>query len=103
MNLIDDPEMADRAAEVLKAVGHPLRLRIIAMLCRREQNVTSLAQMLDVPQAIVSQHLRILRMRGLTGVTRQSGHAVYWIAEPHLRDMVKCVTGCVSGSEEEIG
>lgn len=102
MNLIENPELADRAAEVLKAVGHPLRLRLVAMLCRSNENVTSLAQKLEVPQAIVSQQLRILRMRRLVGVTRESGHAIYWLAEPHLRDMVRCVTGCVGGSTEEI-
>ena len=81
-------------------MGHPLRLRLVALLCERPENVTQLARALGVPQAIVSQHLRILRMRGLVGVTRDSGHANYWLAEPHLRDMVWCVTGCVSGSQE---
>lgn len=96
MVLLENPEMAEKAAEVLKAVGHPLRLRIVAILCEEEQNVTDLALKLGVQQAIVSQQLRILRMRGLTGVTRKNGHATYWIAEPHLRDLVRCMTGCVN-------
>jgi ArsR family transcriptional regulator len=99
MNIIENPSLAERAAEVLKAVGHPLRLRIVALLCQQEQNVTSLADKLDVAQAIVSQQLRILRMRNLTGVTRKNGHATYWIAEPHLRDLVACVSGCVQSRD----
>ena len=99
-DIVENPDLAVQAAEVLKAVGHPLRLRIIALLCREELNVTSLAEKLEVPQAIVSQQLRILRMRGLTGVTRHAGMATYWIAEPHLRDMVACVTGCVCSPRE---
>jgi DNA-binding transcriptional ArsR family regulator len=101
-DLLDDTTLANRAAEVLKAVGHPLRLRIVALLCRAERNVTGLAEKLDVPQAIVSQQLRILRMRGLVGVTRKNGLALYWLAEPHLRDMVACVTDCVSSRAEGI-
>ena len=80
---------------VLKAVGHPIRLRIIALLCEANANVGELAERLAVPQAIISQQLRILRMRGLAGVTRAEGHATYWLAEPHLRDLIGCVSGCV--------
>ena len=93
--LVDEPSLAEKAAEVLKAVGHPIRLRIIALLCEANANVGELAERLAVPQAIISQQLRILRMRGLAGVTRAEGHATYWLAEPHLRDLIGCVSGCV--------
>jgi DNA-binding transcriptional ArsR family regulator len=50
---------------VPKAVGNPVRLRIVAALCEGEENVGGLAERLDLKQAIVSQQLRILRMSGL--------------------------------------
>jgi DNA-binding transcriptional ArsR family regulator len=96
-SVVDSTPLARHAAEVLKAVAHPLRIRIVGALCGRSQNVGELAERLGAPQAIVSQQLRILRMRGLVGVTRENGHALYWIAEPHLHDMIRCVSGCVSG------
>ena len=49
-------------AESLKALAHPARLRVIAALCEQEESVIGLSQRLDVPQAILSQQLRILRM-----------------------------------------
>ena len=56
-----DPERARRVSEVLKAVAHPLRIRIVAILAEKDENVTALAETLEAPQAIVSQQLRILR------------------------------------------
>jgi DNA-binding transcriptional ArsR family regulator len=88
------PDRALRLADVLRAVAHPLRLRIIALLCRDETNVGTLAAALGAEQAIVSQQLRILRMSRLVDVTRGGGEARYRLAEPHLRDLIRCVESC---------
>jgi DNA-binding transcriptional ArsR family regulator len=94
-NLLSDrPERADQIAELLKALAHPLRLRIVAILCQGEQHVSALAELLGSKQAIVSQQLRILRMRRLVDVARRDGFAHYRLAEPHLREMVSCMEGC---------
>jgi ArsR family transcriptional regulator len=53
--------------------------------------VTALADALDVPQPIVSQQLRILRMHGLVAARRESGFARYRLEEPGLRDLVSCI------------
>jgi ArsR family transcriptional regulator len=90
----NDAQRAEHAAEVLKAVAHPLRLRIVATLCAGEWHVTELAERLEVPQPIVSQQLRILRGHGLVVVTREGGFATYRIAEPALRDLVCCMERC---------
>lgn len=87
-------DQAERCAEVLKAVAHPLRLRIIALLCEEDQHVTSLATRLEASQPAVSQQLRILRMKELVQVHRHDGYSVYSLAEPHLVEMVRCVERC---------
>ncbi len=66
--------------KLLKAVAHPVRLCIVDEL--------------DVPQAIVSQQLRILRMTGVVEVRRQQGLAVYRLVELHLRELLKCMDRC---------
>jgi len=90
----DDGGRAEHAAEVLKAVAHPLRLRIVATLCRGAEHVNALAEALGVPQPIVSQQLRILRSHGLVAATREDGFAWYRLAEPALRDLVCCMERC---------
>ena len=91
----EEPQAAQEAAEVLKAIAHPIRLRIVAVLCDEELHVNALAERLSVAQSIISQQLRILRMRKLVGVSRQNGHAYYRLTEPHLIQMVKCMDSCL--------
>jgi DNA-binding transcriptional ArsR family regulator len=93
-DLTRDDARAEHIAEVLKAVAHPLRLRIVAILCAGDEHVNALAERLDAPQPIVSQQLRILRSRGLVAATRENGFARYRLAEPALKDLVCCMEKC---------
>ena len=90
----DSIEKATELAEVLKALGHPLRLRIVSLLAERETHVNALAERLGAPQAIVSQQLRILRMSGLVEATRGAGRVQYRLAEPQLLGMLECMGKC---------
>jgi ArsR family transcriptional regulator len=89
-----DQRKAAHVAEVLKAVGHPLRLRLVAALSDGEANVGALADRLDADQTIVSQQLRILRNLGLVAATREGGFATYRLAEPALLELVGCMEHC---------
>lgn len=93
--LTHDHAEAVRIAEILKALAHPIRLRIIAVLCLCEREyVNRIAEQLDVKQAIVSQQLGILRNRGLVETCRDNGFAYYRLAEPRIKEMVRCMEGC---------
>lgn len=87
-------ERAEHLASILKAIAHPLRLRLVALLIDHERCVNELAEQLDVNQAIVSQQLRILRMHGLVAVSRSNGFANYRLAEPRLVNLLGCLEGC---------
>lgn len=93
-DLSNNLERATRAAEMIKALGHPLRLRIIAILCRGHRNVSALTEQLGVKQSIVSQQLRILRNQGLVLVERCNGFATYRLGEERLKDLIACIEGC---------
>jgi len=97
-DLKDDPSRAAETAEILKALSHPARLLIVAQLCGREAHVSDLAASLNVPQSLVSQQLRILRMAGLVASSRKGGFAVYRLAQPRLVELLHCLEGCRSGS-----
>jgi len=94
ISIRNDPKRAEHVASVLRAIAHPLRVRIVATLCRSEEHVNGLAEELDAPQAIVSQQLRILRAERLVEARRENGHAYYRLAEPALRDLVCCMEKC---------
>jgi DNA-binding transcriptional ArsR family regulator len=95
-SLVEARPRAAHLADVLKALAHPERLRIVAALSEEEQTVTSLAARLGLPQAVVSQQLRILRMSGLVEPFRAQGRARYRLGEPRLRHMLECLEGCPS-------
>ena len=65
-----EQERIERAAEVLKTVAHPLRLRIVELLESGEKSVTELKELLGVTQPLTSQHLSQMRMRGVLGSRR---------------------------------
>lgn len=92
--LREDGARAAHLAEVLKAVAHPMRLRIVALLCQGEAHVTGLVEALAAPQPLVSQQLRILRAQGLVEASREDGFAWYRLAEPALRELVCCMEKC---------
>ena len=89
-----DQGKATHVAEVLKALAHPLRIRIVAILCEGEENVSGLAERLGAGPAIVSQQLRILRSHGLVAASRAGGFARYRIVEQNLHGLVRCMERC---------
>ncbi len=71
-------------AEVCKTLSNPVRLMIINELQDGEMTVGALARKLDIRQAHLSQHLSILRLRGVV-VARKDGVSVYYnIANPKI-------------------
>lgn len=64
-------------ADLLKAISHPKRLEIIHLLRDQELNVNEIQEMLDLPQANLSQHLMTLRDAGVTK-TRREGKQIYY-------------------------
>jgi ArsR family transcriptional regulator, virulence genes transcriptional regulator len=77
-------------AELLKAIAHPVRLRIMCMLCRGEKNVGELEEALHKDQAIVSQQLKILKLNGLVKVERRGGFSIYSVS-PEKKDTLMTI------------
>lgn len=64
-------------ADILKVLGHPIRLKIVAGLCTRECNVKHIWECLGLPQATVSQHLALLKNKGIITGTREGVEVHY--------------------------
>lgn len=65
------------AAEVLRVLGHPLRLKLLERIGPGELSVGALAEQVKEPHHIVSQHLNHLRVHGLVD-RRRDGRTVYY-------------------------
>ena len=90
----NDIKRAVWSAEMIKALSHPIRLQIVALLCAGPRHVSGMAKQLEQKQSIISQHLRILRMNGLVVGKRQDGFTYYSLAEQHLRELIRCIESC---------
>jgi ArsR family transcriptional regulator len=86
-----EQERIERAAEVLKTVAHPVRLRIVELLEGGERNVTELKELLGVTQPLTSQHLSQMRMRGVLGSRRDGSQVYYAIANPDVVKVIHCI------------
>ena len=93
--MLRDDGRASRMAEILKALGHPTRLRLVALLAQgQERTVGDLARELGLAQAIVSQQLSILRLQGIVRVRTGGGHRYYELAVDEVVTLLQCMTRC---------
>lgn len=80
---------ADRASDLLKALSNRHRLLIICQLIEGERSVGDLAQLLDLRDSTVSQHLALLRRDGLVAARRDSQTIYYSVASDPAREVLK--------------
>jgi len=89
-----DPQVFERAARVIRILGHPLRLRILESLELGERNVTDLQDELGVTQAVISQQLAILRSEDVVAPRREGPRVYYRIIEPKVSSILDCIRQC---------
>lgn len=77
------------AAEMLKALAHPVRLCIVRGLLRNGPcNVTYMQDCLEIPQSTVSQHLQKLRTSGIVKAQRQRHEIHYTIENEMVKQLI---------------
>ena len=78
-----------KEAEILKVLGHPIRLKIVAGLCTKECNVKHIWECLGLPQATVSQHLALLKNKRIIEGTRDGVEVHYAVISPFVRRLME--------------
>lgn len=77
VDLIDKKEQIEMAARALKAISHPLRLKILCVIGEAEACVQEIVDAVGTSQSNISQHLAILRDKGVL-LTRKDANRVYY-------------------------
>lgn len=88
---LTDLDALGQAAECLRVLAHPHRLRMIQMLLQADFTVGELAEACELPTAMASEHLRLMQRCGLLNSDKDGRKVYYRIAEPHLKSIMKCV------------
>ena len=86
-----DPQAFAQAAECLKTLAHPVRLRIVQLLLHGRYTVGELAEDCGIPDNVASEHLRLMQRCGLFTSEREGRRVFYQVAEPHLADIMNCI------------
>jgi DNA-binding transcriptional ArsR family regulator len=82
-----------QAAECLKVIAHPHRLRMLQMMLEGDFTVGELADACDIPSPMASEHLRLLQRCGFLDARKEGRFVYYHIVEPHLEKLMACVEG----------
>ena len=81
--------LQDMQVKIFKALGHPVRLKIIERLSKGELCVCELNEDIDFSQANLSQHLKILRDSNIIGFRKEGLKVFYFILDKHILDLIK--------------
>jgi len=88
---LTDLDALGLAAECLRVLAHPHRLRMIQMLLAGQYVVGELAEACDVPIAMASEHLRLMQRCGFLASVKEGRNVYYRVVDLHLKDLMKCV------------
>ena len=84
-------EMLGQAAECLKTLAHPHRLRMVQMLLQGKYTVGELADACEIPSHMASEHLRLMQRCGFLSAEKEGRFVYYTVTEPHLGNIMNCI------------
>ena len=81
----------EKVSEILKALAHPARLKMVAGLLKDECNVAQIQKVLGLPQSTISQHLRVLKSAGIIKGRKEGTKTCYRVTDEQVRKIVEII------------
>ena len=88
----EQEENIESAAHFLKVMSHPARLRILCALREGEQTVQNLEYYTGIRQTTLSQHLSLLKSRGVLVSRRETTYSFYRISNDKIKQLFDLIT-----------
>lgn len=82
------PQIPQLKAEFFKALGHPLRIRVLELLSEGERSVSQLLEEVAVEQPHLSQQLAVLRRAGFVVARRDGANVVYALTDARIAELL---------------
>lgn len=92
---------AEEAAELLKALSNPQRLRVMCLLIDGEKTVGDINAEVELSQSALSQHLAVLREGGLVQTRREAQNVFYSVAEGPAQQLMRTLHDLYCPGEDE--
>lgn len=87
-DLMTKDEDIDRASRSLKAMSHPLRLKILCTLGEQEVSVQDIVERVGTSQSNISQHLAILRDKGILSSRKDANRVFYRVVDSRTLKLI---------------
>jgi DNA-binding transcriptional ArsR family regulator len=97
--LIDRDEDILQASLAIKAIAHPLRLKILCVLGGEEVSVQEIVDNVGTSQSNISQHLAILRDKGVLCTRKDANRVFYRVSDPRTLKLVEIMRDVFCTSE----
>lgn len=88
LNLLSRDEDIDLASRSLKAMSHPLRLKILCTLANQELSVQEIVDAVGTSQSNISQHLAILRDKGIINSRKNANRVFYRVGDQRILKLI---------------
>lgn len=88
---VEQADNIENAVRSLKVIAHPIRLKILCVLKDSDCTVQALEKYVGVAQATLSQHLSLLKDRGILASTRDGNYSVYRLANEQIAELFDMV------------
>ncbi len=88
-NILYDDADITRAARCLKAMSHPLRLKILCVLGTNAISVQDIVEQVGTSQSNISQHLAILREKDILASKKDANRVFYYIDDERMLKLIK--------------
>lgn len=98
-NLIEKQEHIEMAAKALKSIAHPLRLKILCVLGDQEACVQEIVDAVGTSQSNISQHLAILREKGVLLTRKDANRVFYRVGDQRTLQLVGMMREVFCGVE----
>jgi ArsR family transcriptional regulator len=95
--LIGRREQIEHMAHAMRAIAHPLRLRILCVLGEQESSVQDIVDAVGTSQSNVSQHLAILREKGILGARRDANRVYYSVRDQRTLQLLTTMREVLCG------
>ena len=79
----------NRAARCLKAMSHPLRLKILCVLGTESISVQDIVEQVGTSQSNIAQHLAILREKDSLGHKKEANRVYYYIDDERMLQLIR--------------
>jgi DNA-binding transcriptional ArsR family regulator len=88
LDLFAGDDDIDRASRSLKAMSHPLRLKILCTLGEQEVSVQDIVDQVGTSQSNISQHLAILRDKGILASRKDANRVYYRVSDSRTLQLI---------------